>query len=247
MTTRRTRTTAAALGMLCAGALALSACGDSDDGDEAFKGQKPDDIAAKAVAATDKAPSVHLKGTSHVKGGNVVKIDVRVDDKGACTGTVSGDGATAELLRDGGDLLIKGDKKFWTNSARAGGGTGSQGAQLADKLAGKWVKAPADSADAAFCDKKAFLASMDQDKSERQGLKRGDTSEVDGKDALTLKKEKGGKELRLHVATDGKPYLLRTETKGSEPNTMTFTEYGKKVEVEKPGADEIVDPANLKA
>ncbi|MFJ4438137.1 hypothetical protein [Streptomyces sp. NPDC088923] len=247
MTTRRTRTTAAALGMLCAGALALSACGDSDDADEAFKGQKPDDIAAKAVAATDKAPSVHLKGTSHVKGGNVVKIDIRVDDKGHCTGTMSGDGATAELLRDGGDILIKGDKKFWTNSAKASGGSGGQGAQLADKLAGKWVKAPADSADASLCDKKAFLASMDQDKSERQGLKRGDTNEVDGKDALALKKEKGGKRLTMHVATEGDPYILRTETKGSEPNDMTFSEYGKKVEVQKPADDEIVDPANLKA
>ncbi|EDY46901.1 hypothetical protein [Streptomyces sp. SPB074] len=246
MTTRRTRTTAAALGMLCAGALALTACGGPGDADEAFKGQKADDIAAKAVAATDKAPSVHLKGTSHLKGGNVVKVDIRVDDKGHCTGTMSGDGAEAELLRDGGDILIKGDEKFWTNSAKASGGSGDQGAQLADKLAGKWVKAPADSADASLCDKKAFLASMDQDKSERRGLERGDTGEVAGKDALALKK-KGGKNLTMHVATEGEPYLLRTETKGSQPNDMTFSEYGKKVEVHQPADDEIVDPAHMTA
>ncbi|MFE9249084.1 hypothetical protein [Streptomyces sp. NPDC007088] len=238
--------TPAVLGTLCAGVLVLAGCGD-DSSDEPFKGQKADDIAAKAVAATDKAPSVHMKGTAHVKGGNTVRIDVRLDDKGNCAGTMSGDGAKAELLRSGGDLLIKGDRTFWTNSARGSGGNSGDGKKLADQLAGKWVKSPANGADAGLCDKKGFLASMDQDKTERQGMRRGGTEEVGGEDAVLLKKQKGGKQLRMHVATEGKPYILKTETKGSEPNSVTFDEYGKKVEVQQPAEDEIVDPANMKA
>ncbi|WP_217238161.1 hypothetical protein [Streptomyces sp. AC555_RSS877] len=246
MVVARTRTTCV-LGALLGGALLVSGCGD-DSSDDAFSGQKADDIAAKAVAATDKASSVHMKGTAKVKGASTVGLDIRVDDQGNCTGTISGDGARAQLLRSkGGDVLIKGDRAFWTNSARAGGGDAKQGEQLAGKLAGKWVTAPADGPDAAFCDKKRFLASMDQDKTERQGMKRGTETEVDGEDALTLEKEQEGNRISMHVATEGEPYILKAATAGSEDSTMTFDDYGEKVKVQPPSQDEIVDPADTQA
>lgn len=246
MAVARTRTTWV-LGALCSGALLVSGCGD-DSSEEAFPGQKADDIAAKAVAATDKASSVHLKGTARTEGAGRIELDVRVDDQGNCTGTISGDGARAELLRSkGGDVLIKGDRTFWTNSARAGGADGKQGEELAGELAGKWVASPADSPDAAFCDKKQFLASMDQDKTERRDMKRGETTEVNDEDALALEKKQGDTRISMHVATEGEPYILKATTEGSESSSVTFDDYGEKVEVRMPPQEEIVDPADSKA
>ncbi len=242
----RTRT-GLMLGTLCSGVLLVSGCG-GDSSDEPFSGQKADDIAAKAVAATEKASSVHMKGTAHVKGGSTIELDVRVDNQGNCTGTLSGDGAKAQLLRsEGGDVLIKGDSTFWTNSTRASGGDAKQGEQLAEKLAGKWVTAPADSQDAAFCDKKQFLAAMDQDKTERQGMKRGETAKVGDEEALVLNKEHKGERISMHVATDGEPYILKTATEGSESSSMTFDSYGEAVKVQQPPQDEIVDPTDTQA
>lgn len=234
------------LGALCTGVLFVSGCG-SNSSEEPFSGQKADDIAAKAVAATDKASSVHMKGTARTEA-NTIELDIRVDNEGNCKGTISGDGARAQLLRSqGGEVLIKGDRRFWTNSARAQGGKGKQIEQLADKLTGRWVSAPADSPDAAFCDKKRFLASMDQDKTERQGMKRGKTTEVGGEDALVLEKQHEGERISMHVATEDEPYILKTTSEGSESSTMTFGDYGEKVEVQQPPRDQVVDSADGQA
>ncbi|MDL5199234.1 hypothetical protein [Streptomyces sp. ALI-76-A] len=239
--------TSSLLGALSAGVLLVCGCGGDSD-EEAFSGQKADDIAARAVTATEKASSVHMKGTAQANGSSTVELDIRVDDQGNCTGTISGDGGRAELLRsEGGDVLIKGDRAFWTNSARASGGDVKRGERLAGKLAGKWVAAPADGPDAAFCDKKRFLASMDQDKTERQGLKRGETTEVDGEDALTLEKDQEGSHISMQVATEGEPYILKAATKGSEDSSVTFDDYGEKVTVQQPPRSEIVDASDTQS
>lgn len=77
--------------------------------------------------------------------------------------------------------------------------------KTAPKLRDKWVKMPADDASTArVCDRQGFVAAMDEDESERRGMKRGSTTEVNGEEALELTKDaSGGEKLTLYVATEG--------------------------------------------
>ncbi|MGX1219742.1 hypothetical protein [Streptomyces ambofaciens] len=77
--------------------------------------------------------------------------------------------------------------------------------KTAPKLRDKWVRMPADDASTAgVCDKQGFVAAMDEDESERRGMKRGSTTEVNGEEALELAKDaSGGEKLTLYVATEG--------------------------------------------
>ncbi|WLQ43229.1 hypothetical protein P8A22_26930 [Streptomyces laculatispora] len=228
---------------VCMGVTVLAGCGD-DSGkgaDSAFDGKSADAIAADAVKATRDAQSVRVRGNVQQPGGNEIRVDFHVDEQDRCTGTMSGQGAKADVIQVGQAAFVRGDEKFWQNALK-----GQPGAEKAiPRVQGKWVKSqPGQAGIEGMCDKQAFLAAMDRDKSERKGMAKGATSEVDGKKALALeKKQPGGERLTLYVAAEGKPYILKSVTAGGkQPGEVTLTDYGKKVEAKAPPADQIVDP-----
>ncbi|MFI2209373.1 hypothetical protein [Streptomyces sp. NPDC020141] len=227
---------------VCLGAGALAGCGESGSGsDEPFKGKSADKIAADAVQATRDATSVRMAGSAEQRDGSTVKVDFSVDERDNCAGTVSGQGAKAEIVQTDQTAYVRGDEAFWKNALK-----GQPDADKAmGKLQGKWVKTPANEIGLqGMCDKQAFLAAMDGDKSEREGMKKGETTSVDGKDALTLEKKRpGGEKLTLFVATEGEPHILKSVSEGGKaPGEMVFTDYGKKVDAPEPSGDEVVDP-----
>ncbi|UQT54061.1 hypothetical protein M4V62_02635 [Streptomyces durmitorensis] len=243
---RSSRTLAAAV----AGAalVALAGCGgdDSDDKGGPFAGKSADQIAADAVKATQQADSMHMKGTVQQSAGSSMTIDLSVDQSKNCDGTIETAGASADVRNTKGTFYLRGDEKYWETALKGQPG----GDKIVPKVADKWVKAPADDATAKnVCDKKALTAAMDKDKSERKGMKKGSTTTVDGSEAIRLtKKTSGGETLTLYVATEGKPYILRTtSTGGKEPNTATFSDYGKSVSPEEPAPGETVDLQKLAA
>ncbi|MFC8130657.1 hypothetical protein [Streptomyces sp. NPDC057302] len=243
---RGSRTMAAA----AAGAalVALAGCGgdDSDGKSKPFAGKSADQIAADAVEATQQADSMHMKGTTQQSSGSAMTIDLSVDKSKNCDGTIEMEGTTADVRNAEGTFYLRGDEKYWDTALKGQPG----GDKIVPKVADKWVKAPADDATAKnVCDKKALTTAMDENKSERKGMKKGRTTTVDGTEAIQLtKKASGGETLTLYVATEGKPYILRTKTTGGEkPNTATFSDYGKSVSPEKPAAGEVVDLQKLAA
>ncbi|MEU5951052.1 hypothetical protein [Streptomyces sp. NPDC047525] len=243
---RGSRTLAAAV----AGAalVALAGCGGDDSGDKdgPFAGKSADQIAADAVKATQQADSMHMKGTVQQSAGSSMTIDLSVDQSKNCDGTIETAGASADVRNTKGTFYLRGDEKYWEAALKGQPG----GDKIVPKVADKWVKAPADDATAKnVCDKKALTAAMDKDKSERKGMKKGSTTSVDGSEAIRLtKKTSGGETLTLYVATEGKPYILRTtSTGGKEPNTATFSDYGKSVSPEEPAPGETVDLQKLAA
>ncbi|MER7348220.1 hypothetical protein ABT390_22780 [Streptomyces aurantiacus] len=249
----RTRTpVAVSLALLTA--VGVTACGGDDGGDDGgtsgkpFKGQNADSIAAKAVAATKAAPSVRLSGTERQQGGQSMKVDFHVDRNNACTGTMTSQGVKADVLRAGTDLYVKGNEDYWRKTFKAQGQSGPKADKLIGKLKGRWVKVPtADKSMQGVCDKDRFLAAMDRDKSEREGMTKGATTEIEGREALALKKRQtGGEEVTMYVATQGKPYILKAEsTGGGKPSSTVFSDYGKKVDARKPAAKDVVDPQKL--
>lgn len=220
----------------------LAGCGGDSGGEgKPFDGQSADDIAAKAVEATRQAKSMHVKGDTRLGDGSTVTIDVSVDQEKNCQGTIGAADTRADVRHTEATLFLRGDEQYWQNALKQ---QPEAARKMAPRLQGKWVKMPAnDAAAAGVCDKRGFVAAMDEDKSERQGMKRGDTTEVNGEEALKLTKEKSsGETLALYVATEGEPYILRTETEGGEnPGSVTFSDYGKPVSPEQPPADQTVD------
>ncbi|MFE2765139.1 hypothetical protein ACFXGD_02670 [Streptomyces albidoflavus] len=239
-------------GAVTLGVSVLAGCGEGGDGGGSagsgekgpFAGKSADEIAAAAVKATRDAESVHITGTGEQQG-QEMKLDFSVDNKDNCTGTLSGPEAEADVVQAGQAVYLRADKAFWENVLKAQGAA-SDGA--VDKLAGKWVKSDADEAGTeGMCDKQAVVAALDSDKSERQGMKKGKETEVNGESALTLIKKAGnGEEFTLYVATEGEPYILKAVNKGGEnPGETTLTDYNKKVDTEEPPADEVVDPKHV--
>ncbi|MGY0490494.1 hypothetical protein [Streptomyces sp. WG-D5] len=229
-------------------ALGLTACGGSDGkgSDDPFAGKSADRIAADAVKATRQADSMHVKGTTQQKAGGKVTVDLTVDQSKNCEGTVSMAGATADVRHLDGTLYLRGDEKYWQTSLKGQ----PEAAKIVPKLKDKWVKTPADdSMTQGLCDKQGLVASMDEDKSERKGMKKAGTTEVGGEKAVRLtKKASGGETLSLYVAAEGKPYILRTTSSGGQnPNSATFSDYDKKVRPEEPSADETVDLKEIAA
>lgn len=142
-------------------------------------------------------------------------------------------------------LYLRGDEQYWRTALEQ---QPDAARKMAPKLQDKWVRMPAnDASTAGVCDKQGFIAAMDEDESERRGMKRGSTTEVNGEEALKLTKDaSGGEKLTLYVATEGEPYILKTTTEGGEnPGGVTFSEYGKTVDPQQPPADETVDMKEL--
>lgn len=224
----------------------LAGCGgDSADEDKPFEGQSADDIAAKAVEATRQAKSMHVKGDTRLEDGSTVTIDVSVDQEKNCQGTVGAGGTEADVRHTEATLYLRGDEQYWENALKQ---QPDAAQKMAPKLQDKWVKMPAnDATTAGVCDKQGLVAAMDEDESERRGMKRGSTTDVAGEQALQLTKDaSGGEKLTLYVATEGEPYILKTTTEGGKnPGSVTFSEYGEKVNPEQPPADETVDMKDL--
>ncbi|MFG2720639.1 hypothetical protein ACGFW5_20405 [Streptomyces sp. NPDC048416] len=235
----RTSVAVAALGLCLAG---TAACGGG--GDEAFKGQSADQIAAKAVEATRQAESMHMKGTVVQSGGQKVGIDLAVDSQKNCQGTVTNAQAVSDIRHKDATLYVKGNSAYWQASLKQQ----PQSEKMVPKVADKWVRVPADDDQlTGLCDKQGLLASMDEDKSERQGMSRGDTTTIDGKKAVELKKQKDGATQSMFVAADGKPYVLKVTTTGTKAETTVFTDYNKPVDPPQPPADQTVDLKQLAA
>ncbi|MGW5640984.1 hypothetical protein [Streptomyces sp. NPDC003832] len=94
---------------------------------------------------------------------------------------------------------------------------------------------------AGMCDKQKLIAALDEDKSERQGMKKDGTAEVDGTQAVKLTKESGDETHSLFVAAEGEPYVLKSVVEGGEaPQTTTFSNYGDEVDPEQPAAGDTV-------
>ncbi|MEV0093542.1 hypothetical protein [Streptomyces sp. NPDC050738] len=244
-----------------AATVALAGCGGSDDGGKAkgsdgkgsssasksadapaksaVDGLTPEQIAAKALAATKGAGSARADGTETTEG-DTTKMTVSVTDAGGgqCTGTFySPKGAPAELVGQGKITYMKGSDAFWTEL-----GGGEDGGAMLKLLKGKWMKTGEDSAggDDDFCSLTSLLSHLEA--KDTKGVTKGADAEVDGKKAVTLVKRTGAETRTFYVAAEGEPYFLKVESKGGkEPGTFTLTDFGKPVKATIPPASQVAD------
>lgn len=159
---------------------------------------------------------------------------------------MTGQGAQADVVQIEQSVCARGDEKFWQNSLNGKPGTDA----LVKQVQGKCVQSEQGKSDMeGMCGRQAFLAAMDSDKSERKGMKKGGAAEVDGQSALMLeKKQSNGEKNTMYVATEAEPYVLRTVTEGGDaPGEVVLSDFNKKVEAQKPAAEDVVDPKKITA
>ncbi|WAL97724.1 hypothetical protein [Streptomyces sp. Je 1-369] len=220
-----------AVAVACAAAV-IGVTGCSSDGDkDPFDGMSADKIADKASKASKDAGSFTMKGKMEQKG-EESNIEFSVAESGDCKGTMgSPKKGTAEFRNVGKTSYVKGDDKFWE---------GSGGAAAAELVKGRWVKSGKQNG---VCNQDDMFKS-----DKLKNLKREDDAEVDGKKAAVLTKKKGSETTTFYVAMEGKPYFLKVVNKDSdEPGSVTFSDYGKTVDVKAPSAGEVVDLEKIAA
>ena len=230
------RTALAALCIAATATFSLTGCLPGEDkADGPFAGLTGGEIANKAVKATTDAESLRMKGEGQDSSGETVQMDIAMNKKGDCAGTLSMNGeGEAELVKVGDTIYMKYDEAFVR--AQSKGSSKEEADMVVDMLADKWTKTSATAKDskdiASFCDLDTMLADFKDATPTPRAARpprstappRSSCNEKDGKDRYTL-----------YIATEGKPYLLRVVSKSAdEPDALTLTDYNKPVPAEAP-------------
>ncbi|MBL1082118.1 hypothetical protein JK359_09000 [Streptomyces actinomycinicus] len=248
---RRTSLVALCLAAAATAGLATGCLPGDDKADSKpkgpFAGLSGDQIAERAMKATTGADSVRLKGRiSDEDSKGIIELDMALNRKGECAGTMSMDGqGKADLIKTGDVVYMKYDEEFLR--AQSKGESKADADAVVAMLAGKWTKMSAKGEDAKdlanFCDLDSLLGDMGGDTA---GTSRGKTTQVDGTPAITLNEKDGKEHYKAYVATEGKPYLLRIEkpSTGKDPENLAFSDYGRPVPAKKP-AGQILDLDSL--
>ncbi|MFF3468829.1 hypothetical protein ACWCQN_46095 [Streptomyces sp. NPDC001984] len=255
------RTVLAAAALCTTAVVTLTACGDDKKADakeagtpasatpspaKPFEGLTPAQISEKSRLAMTKLKSFKVKGSMTIQGKEMA-FDVAVGEKGNCLGTFTREGVAADLRWVGDYTYMRGDEKFWQQTAKEEGASSEETTALTELLKGRWVKSPAGSANTdgefPFCDTATIFT---KDKKESR-LTRGAETEVHGTHAVTLTGKDGAATQTLVVSAEGEPYALRmTEEGGKEPGTLEFSAFNEPVTVTPPPADQVIDLDKLK-
>lgn len=209
----------------------LAGCGGGGFADESA-----DTIVQAAADDMKKLESVRMEGEIAAEN-QELSIDMQVTTDGACQGSLSMMGGTAEIISTGDKTWFKPDASFWEATA------GPQADQVKAMVGDKWVVMPPEQSDvASLCDLDQLLDEIDSE----DGLKdvsKGETEEVGGEETVVVEgTTKEDDPVKAWVATEGEHYILKMEvTQGDEPGTITFSEFDEDFEVQPPADDEVVD------
>ncbi|MBQ0829502.1 hypothetical protein [Streptomyces tagetis] len=201
-----------------------------------FDGLSAAEIADRAFKATREAGSLRMRGdVPDEETGGTIRIDMAVDRDGRCAGTMSLDGeGKTELIRTGDTLYMKYDERFLR--AQSEGEPAADVDAAVALLADQWTKTSAAGEDAkdagGLCDLDAVLGEAEP---AGTGLTRGESADVDGRQAVVLHEKDGADRHTVYVAAEGKPYVLRLDSESAkEPGTLTFSAYDEPVSAEAP-------------
>ncbi|MEU5594644.1 hypothetical protein [Streptomyces sp. NPDC020298] len=239
------RTALAALCLAAATTVGLTGCTPGQDkadnkpanskSKEPFAGLSGGEIADRAMKATTGASSLRMKGDVADGTDGTIRIDMALNKKGECAGTMSmGGQGKAELTKTGDTVYMKYDEAFLR--AQSKGESKSDTDAAVAMLAGKWTKMAAKGQDAkdiaSFCDLDSVLGGAEDGNSDAA---RGKTTTVDGTPAIVLHEKDGKDRYTIYVATQGKPYVLRVDgSSAKEPMNLDFSDFDQPVPAKKP-------------
>ncbi|PJE96173.1 hypothetical protein CUT44_20560 [Streptomyces carminius] len=201
------------------------------------------EISERMSEAMEGLTSLRMDGRLTVDG-EVMELDLALTEDGGCSGSVTVDGGTAEVVRTQKRMYMKGNERFWESQSD---GAPEDGA-VVELLKDRWVKVPPEEADAEFgaiCDLDRMLDSLDDPGAD--SVTKGALTEIDGRPAIPLVERRDGETTTGYVADDdAEPYLLRVESEdGDEPGVIDLTGHNEEVEITEPPASEVIDPEDF--
>lgn len=250
---RRIGLAVAALGVTTA----LVGCSGDDGGDNGgestggadtadFAELAPEEIVDLAREDMRKLESVKVSGTV-TNDGQEITIDLQTSSAGDCTGSISLDEGTAELIGVEGETWMRPNEEFWRLSA------GPEAEGILSLVRDKWVAVPTggDSFDQ-FCDLDELLDELlsDDEADPEDTLTSRGTEDLDGEEVVLIDKEDAGEDndgtATSYVLVEAPHYLVKVEkTEGEDTGAVTFSEFDAEFDVEPPPADEVIDLESL--
>ncbi|GJF28040.1 hypothetical protein KNE206_07400 [Kitasatospora sp. NE20-6] len=205
------------------------------------------EISGQAHAAMKAVTAMKAAGT-FTSEGSVTTVDLAADMQGNCAGTIGHPGkGTAEVLRTGTTTWLKPDEAFWKDLAKSLGGNEKQAAVAAQLFKGRWFTG--DGTGQSLTET-VFMCGMvkaitGDDGADEVTSEKGTAGTTGGVKTFSIVvADAEGTKTTLHIATEGKPYLVAMEQKeGDSPAELTFSDFDKPVTVQKPAADQVVDLA----
>lgn len=188
---------------------------------------------AKAIAGLSAAKSYSVKG--EIKEDQTLGLDFKIagDD---LTGSVTVDGAKADLLRITGQAYLRGDEKFWTAAAGA-----KSGPTIANLLGNRWAKPS--TKDESF--QEFFQITDPAQLLKPDGpVKKNGTKTINGVEAVDLV-DSGSDAGHLYVAATGEPYPLALEGPPGK-GQVTFGDFGATFDIKAPAPADVIDVDKLK-
>lgn len=225
------RTLSTALSLAALAALLIAGCGGSSG--NGVESKSASEILAASQKATNKAHTVHVSG-SISSSGTPLTLDLEIVEGKGAKGKISEGGVSAEVITVGGSAYIKGGASLYE---RFGGG------QAAKLLEGKWLKAPANSAElqslSSLTDLKALFNAIF---SNHGKLQKGSATTISGRKAIAVKDTSTGGV--LYVATTGEPYPVEIAKSSKGSQKIAFSEWNEPVSLKAPS--NAVDLSQLK-
>jgi hypothetical protein len=196
----------------------LAACGSDDNGESAKKGSQ---VAADAATALENAGAVHIIGNGTTDGAQST-VDLRLQGQDA-KGTIGMSGEQLQIVETGGKVYIQAPSGFWTQN-----GVPQAAVTLLD---GKWVIVPSSAADQ--FSEFTIKGLADQIRHPSGATIKDDVKSgtLNGQKTVVVSQTDGS---TLDVAATGSPYPLRAVDKGSNPGTITASDFGKKTTITAP-------------
>ncbi|WP_154402910.1 hypothetical protein [Nocardioides speluncae] len=201
-------------------------------GCSSFADKSADEIKDATIEDMKDVSAFTMAGTIDQDGGES-ELKFSMDEDGDCVGTLKRSGGTADFI------VVKGEKSFFKADEALLTSTGQTDPAQVALMADKWIEQPVEQTDN-FCNLDKFLEEF-EDVDEDREVTKGDTTEVDGEDAIELISKDEKETTIVSIATDGDHHVLKMEGKGGdEPGSFTFTDYNENVEAEEP--DDVMQP-----
>jgi hypothetical protein len=195
-------------------------------------------IVNRAVAATEGAASLRIRGNLAAKGKGYV-LDVRYDATSG-GGRITTDGQGLNILRIQRDVWFAGDEAFWR---RAGGGAAVR------EFRGRYLKVPISDPRFASIVNYTYAARLIRTLLRSAGTftKAATTGRMAGLPAISIVDHTRGYGGTIWVATAGPPYILRMQAAkdSAVSGSVDFLEYNERFTLAPPDPKRVVDAKDL--
>ncbi|MEU3912781.1 hypothetical protein [Streptomyces sp. NPDC029721] len=204
------------------------------------------EILTEAYEATRKAESMRVAATVQ-QDGKPMEVDLSLDRKGNCKGEIRVDGmGRLDVIKSSESVHFRGDTAYWRGAAKMKHAPQKQADQMVAMLADRWIRIPASDPRAAPMTGSCDLSKLTGDLDHASPLARkGETATVDGKQTLAVTSPAKQGTQTDYVATQGKPYILKSTVMGDSTGEALFSAFDVPVDTTSPKDADVLDMSKL--